>query len=219
MPDTPSKFIRTLLADDHHVVRLGLRAVLEAQGRFLIVGEASDGRMAVDQAISLGPDVVIMDLGMPALNGIDATKLIRAAAPDTRVIVLTMQNAEVLVRRAFEAGASAFLHKLTVPERLIEAIDVVLEGRSYVCLETLPAVLKPFVRGESGTSAPNELTSREREVLQLLAEGRTNKQIASDLQLTVKTVETHRMNLMRKIGAHSVADVVRYAIRNQIIEP
>ena len=210
------KTIRILLADDHEIVRHGLRTLLESRQGWSVVGEASNGTQAVEKALELVPDVVVIDVGMPELNGLDAIRRIRDAVPQAEVIVLSVHDAEHVVRSALASGARAYLAKSDAGRDLIAAVEAALRHKPF---------LSPKLSQSTG-SAPGgaatslvELTARERETAQLLAEGLGNKDIASRLDISVKTVETHRTNIMRKIGAHSLADVVRYAIRNGLAEP
>lgn len=214
--------VRVLLADDHDVVRSGLRAILHAHGKFEVCGEASDGREAVDLAASLKPDVVVIDVNMPVLNGVEAARKIIATLPRVEVLFLTANHSEEVARAALLAGARGFMVKTDAARELISAIETVSAHRPYLTSAVSDLVLAGFLGREQG--APKEtagargaLTQREREVLQLVAEGRSNKEIATALSIGVKTVETHRANVMTKLELHTVADLVRYAIRNGII--
>jgi DNA-binding NarL/FixJ family response regulator len=213
--------IRILLADDHDVVRRGLRGLLEAQTGWQVVAEARTGREAVDLAEQLRPDVAVLDLSMPELNGLEATRRIRKALPGTEVLVFTMHQTEQLMREALLAGARGYLLKSDAAERLVAAVAALAGHRPYFSAQVSEVLLDAFVRStaSSGEGASSDaLTAREREIVQLLAEGRGNKEVADALAISVKTVETHRAAIMRKLGIGSLAALVRYAIRNQLIE-
>ena len=213
---TPAKAVRILLADDHEIVRHGLRTLLESRPGWSVVGEASNGAQAVEKAIELGPDVVVIDVGMPKLNGLDAIRRIRDALPHVEVIVLSVHDAEHVVRDALGSGAHAYLTKSDAGRDLVAAVEAVLRHKPFLS----PKLSESAGSGLDGAeTSVADLTARERETAQLLAEGLGNKDIATRLDISVKTVETHRTNIMRKIGAHSLADVVRYAIRNGLAEP
>ena len=208
--------IRLLLADDHTLVRQGLRALLERESDLEVVGEAADGRDAVRKAATLRPDVVIMDVCMPRLNGIEATVRIVAAAPQTRVVALSMQGGEDYIYPLLEAGAKGFVLKESPVADLVAAIRAVQSGGTYLHPHISGTVVDGFLGrpGKRGRGAPrpDNLTTREREVLQLIAEGHTNRQIASELSLSVKTVEAHRASLMTKLKVHNTAGLTRCAI-------
>jgi len=207
---------RILLADDHAVVRQGFKMLLSAQPDMEIVGEAANGREAVESAESLRPDVVVMDVAMPELNGIEATRRLAASAPHTRVIALSMHKDSVYVREILRAGARGYLLKDSGTEDLVSAIRAVAKGESYLSPAVSNAVLDDYRRHV--TNPIDLLTSREREVLQMLAEGKTNKEIAGVLNLSVYTVDAHRGRIMEKLNLHSINDLVRFAVRNGIIE-
>jgi DNA-binding NarL/FixJ family response regulator len=207
---------RILLADDHAVVRQGFKMLLGAQPDMEIVGEASNGREAVESAETLRPDVVIMDVAMPELNGIEATRRLAASAPHTRVIALSMHKDSVYVREILRAGARGYLLKDSGAEDLVSAIRAVAKGESYLSPAVSNAVLDDYRKHV--TNPIDLLTSREREVLQMLAEGKTNKEIAGVLNLSVYTVDAHRGRIMEKLNLHSINDLVRFAVRNGIIE-
>lgn len=206
---------RVLLADDHKIMRDGLRALLEKQAGMEVVAEAEDGRMTVRLARQLVPDLVIIDIGMPDLNGIDATRQIVAEAPGIKVIALSMHSDKRFVAQMFKAGASAYLLKDCAFEELSHAVRIVLAGRIYLSPEIAGPVMEDYVRHIASTDSSgfSILTAREREVLQLLAEGRTTKETASQLNLSVKTIETHRQQIMNKLNTHTIADLIKYAIR------
>lgn len=206
--------IRILLADDHKIVREGIRALLEKQPNMEVVAEAEDGRTAVRLARDLSPDVVVMDIGMPALNGIEATRQIVSELPGVKVVALSMHSNRRFVARMLKAGASGYLLKDCAFEELIRAVRAVAAGQLYLSPEITGVVVENYVRHlQEIDLAPSDLTPREREVLQLLAEGKSIKQIASTLHVSVKTVGTHRQHLMQKLDIHSTAELTKYAIR------
>jgi DNA-binding NarL/FixJ family response regulator len=216
--------IRILVADDHEIVRQGLRGLVEAQPGWEVVGEAVDGREAVDQAKRLRPDVVVLDVSMPNLNGLEATRQIRKALPDTEVLVLTMHDSEPLVREVLEAGARGYVLKSDAGRELVTALETVHDHKPYLTSRVSEIVLDGFLRsgGTNEAATPPRtvrLSPREREIAQLLAEGKSNKEVAVTLDISVKTAETHRTNLMRKLDLHSISELVRYAIRNKMVEP
>lgn len=218
------KKLRILIADDHEVVRHGIAGMLGQSEEFEVCGQATDGREAVRLAEKLEPDVALVDISMPELNGIDATRQIRKVAPGTRVIIFTMHDAERLVHEVFHAGAFGYVLKSDVGTHLLTAIRTVGAGKHYFSSKVSEMVFDAYLRAgeadvkneEGGEEA--RLTTRERETVQLLAEGKSNKEVASTLGISVKTAETHRAAIMRKLGLGSVSDLVRYAIRNRIIE-
>ena len=211
--------IRVLLADDHQMMREGLKALLEKTNRMTVVGEAEDGKSTVSLAARLAPNVVVMDVAMPGLNGIEAARKIRKANPSARIIALSGHADRRLVREMLMAGASGYVLKNRACEELIHAIEEVMQGRTYLSPEVTQGVVDTYVRN---TPKPGEnpafatLTDREREVLQLLAEGRSTKEMAGELAVSVKTVETHRQNIMRKLQLFSVAELTKYAIREGV---
>ena len=209
---------RILLADDHQILRHGLRVLLEKESGIEVVGEAEDGRQAVDLARTLKPGIVIMDLQMPILNGIEATRQILAKNPNCKVIFLSMSSDPIVVRQAIQAGARAFVVKDCAYDQLIKAIEAVKKGEQYLSPKIVGVVLSDYVKQLNGGEGapPSVLTSRENEVLQLLAEGRTSKEIAGVLGVSVKTVDTHRQNLMAKLDLHSIAELTKFAIREGI---
>lgn len=210
------KQIDILLADDHTLIRRGLRRLMERMSDMRVIGEAGDGRAAVALAVELRPDIVIMDIVMPELNGIDATRQIIAQTPDVKVVVLTAFADERRTAEIFAAGASGCVTKAGAFDELCVAIRAVASGGVYVSPELARHIAAAFVRADANPSAPSQtvrLARREREVLQLLAEGKSPKQIAGILQVSIKTVETHKHNLMRKLEINNVADLTKYAIR------
>ena len=210
------KRIRILLADDHAVVRQGFKMILDAQADMETVGEAANGREAVELAEQLRPDVVVMDVSMPELNGIEATRRLASSAPRVRVIALSMHKDSVYVREILRAGARGYLLKDSGAADLVAAIRAVASGESYLSPAVSNAVLDDYRR--HATNPVDLLTSREREVLQLLAEGKTNKEIAGLLNLSVYTVEAHRGRILEKLNLHSIGELVLFAVRNGLIE-
>jgi len=208
--------IRIVLADDHSVVRQGFRRILDAQPDMEIVGEASNGKEALDLAAQLTPDVVVMDVAMPELNGIEATRRMAEAAPRTRVLALSMHKDSVYVREILRAGARGYLLKDAVDEDLIAAVRAVSRGEGYLSPGVADAVLTDY--RQHVTDPIDLLTSREREVLQLIAEGKTNKEIATTLNLSVYTVDAHRGRIMEKLNLHSTGELVRFAIRKGLVD-
>jgi two-component system, NarL family, response regulator NreC len=212
--------IRILLADDHKLMRSGLRVLLEQQAGLTVVGEASDGREAVALANSLKPDVAVMDVGMPSLNGIEAASQISQSHPEIAIVMLSMHSDESYVLRALKAGAKGYLLKDSAEADLIRAVHAVADGKSFFSPAVSKVLLDDYVRKlkRSGTEDPYDLlTPREREVLQLVAEGKSNKDVAQLLNLSVYTVETHRSNIMEKLNLKGVPELILYAVRNGII--
>ena len=206
--------IRVVLADDHVLIRAGLRALLHSLPNIEVIGEASDGNEAVNVVAQDQPDVVIMDIGMPGLNGVDSTRRIVKQSPGTRVIILSMHANEEYAGRALEAGAMGYLLKGAEPAELELVLKAVMRGETYLS----PSIAKQLVQDylshrKEKTYPPPDLTARQREVLQLIAEGCSTKDIANKLKLSVKTVDTHRTELMHRLDIHDVAGLVRYAIR------
>lgn len=214
------KRIRVLLAEDHDLVRAGLRLLLESMAGIEVVGEASDGRTAVELARSLGPDVVLMDLMMPGLNGLDATARIVAARPGPHVVILSMNSGEESVLASLRAGAVGYLLKNVRPVELELALGAAARGETYLCSAVSGHLVDRVVsRSRAAESSWDLLTPRQREVLQLVAEGHTSKEIARRLDISVRTAETHRTQLMEALDIHDVAGLVRYALRKGLISP
>jgi DNA-binding NarL/FixJ family response regulator len=211
--------LRVLVADDHEIVRKGIRSLIEEREGWEVCGEASDGRDAVVKAQSLEPDIIILDISMPLLNGLEATRQIRKNRPTSQVLILSMHETEQVIEQVLEAGAMGYLFKSDAGRDLVGAIEALERNKTFFTSKVAQLVLDTFVGkrplSESGTTA---LTAREREVVQLLAEGKSSKEIAVALDLTVKTAETHRSNLMRKLGLHSVSELVLYAVQNNIVD-
>lgn len=214
---------RILLADDHEVVRAGLRALLEEQQGWEVVAEAVDGREAVEKATKLKPDVVVIDIAMPSLNGLEAVRQIIKAVPHCRVLVLTMYDSDPLIQQVLQAGARGYLLKSDAGRDLVSAIDALRRNKTFFTPKVSQMVLEGYLdkspkeKEPEGAAESLRLTSRQREIVQLLAEGKSSKEVAAVLGLSVKTAETHRANIMRKLDCHSVTELVRYAIRNHII--
>jgi len=212
--------IRILLADDHTVVRKGLRLLLESQPRFVVIAEAADGREAVALAAQHRPDVVVMDEAMPMLNGIEAARQITAKWPQTAVVFLSMHSDEGYVLKALKAGARAYLLKDSAETDLIQAVKAVSEGKAFFSPAIGKMLVEDYIRQMRDRQVEDSydlLTTREREVLQLLAEGKNNKDVAAILNLSLYTVETHRSNILEKLNLHSGADLILYAIRKGVI--
>ena len=215
--------LRILIADDHEVVRRGLAALLQTQEGWEVCGEAADGREAVEKAKLLKPDFVILDIGMPNLNGLAATRQLTQHDPNFKIIVLTITDSDHVIREALDAGARGFVLKSDAVRDFVSAIEALQRGQMFFTPRVNEMVLAGFL--EKGTAAPRgappkfpSLTPREREVIQLLAEGKSSKEVASLLNLSTKTAETHRSNIMRKLGFHSIRDLVLYAVKNDIIQ-
>lgn len=216
------KEISILIVDDHEIIRQGIRAVLETRKDLVVCGEAVNGREAITKVEELNPDVVIMDVGMPELNGLEATRRIVKSNSSTRVLVLTMHESEHLMHEVLLAGAQGYVLKSDAGSELVDAVDSVCRGKPYFTSKMSPAIIKSIIDDSRGGKLSRRknflLTPRERETVQLIAEGKSSKEIASILGISTKTAETHRTNLMRKLDVHSVSEIVRYAIRNGIID-
>lgn len=210
---------RILIVDDHAVVRRGVRALLESQHGWQVLGEATTGREAVDLAKRLRPDIVVMDLSLPELNGLEAIRQIVKESPQTEIVALTMHHSEELARDVLQAGARGYVLKSDADASLIAAIESLRLHKPFLTSRITEFVLDDYMRrGESREEGTQGLTPREREIVQLLAEGRSNKEAAAALGVSVKTIEAHRANVMRKLRLRSFSDLVRYAIRNQIVQ-
>ncbi len=214
------KRIRILIADDHEIVRRGVRAVLEGHPGWMVCGEARTGREAVAKAIELQPDIVVLDVSMPELNGLEATRQIRRAVP-AKILILTVHESDQMVTEVLEAGAHGYILKTDAGRQLVEAIRALLEDQEFFTERVRPMATRSAgpSRGARVTRGPGRLTPRQREVVQLLTEGKSNKEIGAALGTTTKTAETHRTQIMGKLNLHSMSELVRYAIRNRIIEP
>jgi DNA-binding NarL/FixJ family response regulator len=215
------KKLRILIADDHGLVRRGARAVLQSRPKWRVVGEATNGREAVQKAIELKPDVAVVDIGMPELDGVEVTRQIREAVPNTKVLVLTMHESDQMISRALDAGASGYLLKSDLTGCLPKAVKAIAEGKRFLTPKVSEIVLKGFLmtrsRQQEGQRGGTRTTPREIEIIRLLAEGKSNKEIASQLAIAVSTVETHRAKIMLKLGLHSLAELIHYAMRHGII--
>lgn len=216
--------LRLLVADDHDVVRKGVRTLLEEQPGWEVAAEASDGREAVEKAKQVQPDVTILDLSMPELNGLEAAREILKSVP-TKVLILTMYDSDPLIRQTLEAGARGYLLKSDAGRDLVSAVDALRRNKTFFTPKVAQMVLegylgRPSKEGEEDGARKNglRLTARQKQILQLLAEGKSSKEVAVALNISVKTAETHRANIMRRLDCHSVTELVRYAIRNHIIE-
>lgn len=213
--------LRILIADDHSVVRAGLRALLDSRPGWEVCAEASDGREAVEKATKLQPDVAVLDIGMPLLNGVEATRRIHTASPNTEILILTMHESDDLVQQVVQAGARGYILKDEADRVLLAAVDAVRQHKPYFSTRISSAFPdEPPVTLADGAKPPrSRITPREREILQLLAEGKSNKEVGSLLGISVNTAEAHRANIMLKLDLHSLAELVHYAIRNQIVKP
>jgi len=215
--------LRILIADDHEVARHGIRALLESHSGWEVCGEAKDGRETVELVESLKPDLILLDIGMPNLNGLEATRQILATSPEAVILILTMHDTDHVVREVLRAGARGFLLKSDAGRDLVAAVEALQRQRTFFTTRVSQMVLDGYLdrdnaEGETKNVSDDILTTREREVIQLLAEGKTSKEVAVALNLSVKTAETHRTNLMRKLDLHSIADLTRYAVRNGIVQ-
>jgi DNA-binding NarL/FixJ family response regulator len=223
--------LKVLLADDHEVVRRGLRSILEAQPDCEVVGEAADGRQAVAMTNELKPDIVLLDVGMPMLNGLEATRQILRMHPQTKILIVTLNDSDFVIRNALKAGVRGYVMKSDAVRDLVAAVESLRQNRTFFT----PRVSRMISGGVWGSGShpqdagvdaghllraqeKSRLTRREREVVRLLVEGKNSREIAAILGLSAKTIQTHRSNLMRKLDCHSIGEVVRYAIRNRIIE-
>jgi DNA-binding NarL/FixJ family response regulator len=215
--------VSILIADDHDVVRRGVKSLLQTRPDWEVCGEAADGRTAVELSKKLKPQIVILDVTMPGLGGIEATRQILAARPRTEILILTMHESEELVEEILEAGARGFVLKTDTSRDLLRAVIALTEHRPFLTGTIAEVVLKGYLERKHNTrparAQAGALTSREHEVIQLLAEGKSNKEVATALGIATKTAEAHRINIMRKLNVHSIAGVVRYAVRNQLLPP
>lgn len=213
--------LRILLIDDHEVVRRGLASLLRGQPDWDVCGEASDGREGIEKALQLKPEVVIVDIGMPNLNGLEATRQILKANPHIKILILTLYDSEQVVREVLDAGARGFLLKSDAARDLVAAVEALRQGKIYFSPKAASIVMDGYLDREGATPVRSQLrsklTPREREIVQLLAEGKSSKEVAVVLGLSVKTAETHRSNIMRKLELHSVSELVLYAVRNNIV--
>ena len=214
------KSVRILIADDHELFRRGIAAELTQVPGWVVAADAANGRDAVSMAAEIKPDIIVLDLTMPELNGLDAARKILAADPAARILILTAHESEQVVREVLSAGARGYVLKSDAGRVLVTAVQALLDGRYFFTSTVAQMVLDGYLRSEArDADAAHTLSAREREIVQLLAEGNSNKDIARALDISVNTAETHRSNIMRKMGFASLAELVRYAIRNKIIEP
>src|ERR1700681_1292499 len=218
------KSLRILIADDHDLMRRGIKGMLQSHAGWEICGEAHTGREAVAKAQELKPDIAILDISMPDLNGVDAAKRIRKASPDTEVLILSVHYSDQLIRDILEAGVRGYIVKSDSDRDLLIAVETLANHKPFFTPRATELILSNFNhKGGAVSAVPgvlgDRLPSREREIVQLLSEGRSSKEVASVLSISVKTAETHRANIMRKLEIHSVSELVRYAVRNQITEP
>jgi DNA-binding NarL/FixJ family response regulator len=216
--------LRILIADDHDLLRRGEKALLQSHAGWKVCGEATTGREAVAKAEELKPDIAILDISMPDLNGVDAAKRIRKASPDTEILIFSVHPPDQLMPEILEAGVRGFILKSDPGRDLIAAVEALANHNPFFTSQATEVMLAKLDEeksrsGEAAERTCDRLTTREREIVQLLAEGKSGKEVASSLSLSVKTIETHRANIMRKLKLHSVTELVRYAVRNQIIEP
>jgi DNA-binding NarL/FixJ family response regulator len=209
--------VRVMIADDHEIVRRGLRAVLGAAQACDVVGEASDGVAAVELALRTRPDVAVLDVSLPLMNGLEATRRIRQSAPKTEVLIFTMHESEGIVREVAQAGARGYVHKTDDHNHILAGVRALAQHRPYLSPRVSDVLAEHAFAGEPEAQRHATLTAREQQVVQLIAEGNSNKLVSRMLNLSVKTVETHRAAAMRKIGVSSTADLVRYAIRNHLV--
>jgi len=216
------KTVRILIVDDHDLMRRGIKALLQSHAGWEVVGEAHTGREAVTKAEELKPDVVILDISMPDLNGIEAARRIRKSSPNTEVLILSVHYSDQLIRDILEAGVRGYIVKSDSDRDLVIAVETLANHKPFFTPRATEVILSNFNGTRPSNDLPesvrDRLTSREREIVQLLAEGKSSKEVASSLGISVKTAETHRANIMRKLQLHTVTDLVRYAVRNQIIE-
>src|SRR5271166_47246 len=215
--------LQLLIADDHEIVRRGLRAILETQQDWTVVGEAVTGRQAIDQAREHPPDIAIIDIGMPELNGLEATRQILKLLPQTEVLILTMHESEQIVREVLAAGARGYVLKSDAGKDLVAAVEALCQHRTFFSSKVSEMMLHTYLRhsdrAETAEVSRSRLTTREREIVQFLAEGKSNKEVAQTLNISIKTAETHRTNIMNKLDLRSITELVRYAVRNNIVEP
>jgi DNA-binding NarL/FixJ family response regulator len=217
------KKLRIVVADDHEFVRRGIRGLLGAQRGWKVVGEAANGREAVEKATKSKPDVAIVDISMPDLDGLQATRQIREVTPGTSVVILTMHESDQMVRRVLEAGALGYVLKSDLAAQLVKAVKAVSAGKLFLTPRVSDIILNGFLKNanqpEQAGRSQARPTLREVEIIRLLAEGKANKEIAAKLGITTRTVETHRAKIMLKLGLHSLAELIHYAIRSEIVPP
>ncbi len=221
-PRMRTSALRILVADDHDIIRRGLKQLLTSRTGWEVCGEAKTGREAVNLAEQLKPDIVVMDISMPDLNGLEAARRIHRLFPKTGIVILTLHFSDQLVRDIVDTGARAYIMKSDADRDLVSAVEALANRRTFFTARAAEMLLNGFYRQTSGSEpqvvSRNRLTPREREIVQLLAEGKSSKEVAATLGISIKTAETHRANIMRKLELHSVTELVRYAVKNQIIE-
>src|SRR5450432_1920463 len=215
--------LRLLVADDHEIVRKGLRSLLEAQPGWQVTAEASDGREAVEKAREIKPDVTVLDISMPALNGLEAARQMIKNDARAKILILTMHESDPLIREVLDAGARGYVLKTDASRDLVTAVNAVRSNKTFFTAKVAQIVLEGYLdkkpkKEKEVESSQSRLTPRQREIVQLLAEGKSSKEVAVALNLSVKTAETHRANIMRRLDCHSVSELVRYAVRNNIIQ-
>lgn len=211
--------LRLLVADDHEIVRNGLRALLESQPGWKVAAEASDGREAVAKAKEIKPDVAVLDIGMPTLNGLEATRQILKDNSQAKILILTMHESDPLIRDVLDAGARGYVLKTDASRDLVTAVNAIKSDKTFFTAKVAQMVLDGYLEKKTHGDEKTRLTPRQREIVQLLAEGKSSKEVAAELGLSVKTAETHRANIMRRLDCHSVSELVRYAVKNNIVEP
>lgn len=215
--------LRLLIADDHEIVRKGLRTLLEEQPGWNVTAEASDGKEAVQKVKELEPDVTVLDIGMPALNGLDAMRQIIKHDANAKVLILTMHESDPLIQEVLEAGARGYLLKSDAGAELVNAVEALGQNKTYFTFKVAQMVVDGYLGKRRDPVETHDhagrLTPRQREIAQLLAEGKSSKEVAAALNLSVKTAETHRANIMRRLDCHCVSELVRYAVRNHIVDP
>ncbi len=210
--------LRILIADDHELMRRGVRSLLEAEAGWKVVGEAADGQELVEKTEKLRPDVVVLDISMPRLNGLEAAHRIKKILPEVKILILSMHDSEQLARSVLDAGARGYIAKSDTARDLVIAIEALRRNKTFFTPKVDQLVLDSFLRsGSTKKTLQNPLTSRQREIVQLLTEGKSSKEVATLLNLSIKTIETHRANIMKRLHCHSFSDLVFYALRNNII--
>jgi DNA-binding NarL/FixJ family response regulator len=215
--------LRVLVADDHEIVRRGLRTLIEAQPGWQVTAEASDGREAVEKARTMRPDVAVLDIGMPSLNGLEAARQMFKNDARAKILILTMHDSDPLIREVLDAGARGYVLKTDASRDLVTAINAVRSNKTFFTAKVAQMLLDGYLdkkppKDQESPSAQTRLTPRQREIVQLLAEGKSTKEVAVGLGVSIKTAETHRANIMKRLDCHSVSELVRYAVRNHIIE-
>ena len=213
----PRRQIRVMLVDDHEIVRQGIRSLIEAVPDYVLCGEAADGEAALKAASEVRPDVIVMDVSMPKISGLDVIVELKKLLPSTEILVLTMHDSERIMAQALRAGARGYVHKTETGERLVEALTAVSRHQTYFSPSVSETLLQ-FYLGSEGEQEVEQLTPRQRQIVKLVAEGNSNKRIAHILKISIKTVETHRSEAMRRIGAKSSADLALYAARNELVQ-